>query len=146
MVREDIAAGLKNAISKGESLRQAMMSFYKAGYIKEDIEDAARFIQNEQAQQRMSANYPENQEDKSVQNFPRYNPPSQEEQIQSKLIQRISQYGSQTVEQKVTNHTEEKNSKLGWIILIAGSLIIIASAILVIIFKSRITEFFKLAG
>ncbi len=49
MVREDIIEGLRAAMTRGQTLRQAMMSFYNAGYIKEEIEEAARALQ-----QRMS--------------------------------------------------------------------------------------------
>jgi len=51
MVSEEILEGLKVALSKGESLRDAMMSFYNAGYKKEEIEDAARALQMQQFQQ-----------------------------------------------------------------------------------------------
>ena len=42
MVREDIVGGLKLALAKGDTLKNAMMSFYQAGYKKEEIEEAAR--------------------------------------------------------------------------------------------------------
>jgi hypothetical protein len=42
MAREDIFGGLRLALAKGETLKEAMMSFYHAGYKKEDIEEAAR--------------------------------------------------------------------------------------------------------
>jgi len=47
MVREDILGGLRTALARGQSLRQAMMSFYNAGYIKQEIEEAARAVQAE---------------------------------------------------------------------------------------------------
>jgi len=47
MVNEEIFEGLKLALSKGESLKQAMMSFYNAGYKKEEIEEAARALQGQ---------------------------------------------------------------------------------------------------
>lgn len=40
-----IVEGLKHAISRGATLQQAMMSFYNAGYTKEEIEESARIIQ-----------------------------------------------------------------------------------------------------
>jgi len=43
-IKEEILGGLKLALSKGESLKQAMMSFYNAGYKKQDIEEAARTL------------------------------------------------------------------------------------------------------
>ena len=48
MVREDILGGLKVALSKGHSLQQAMQSFYNAGYSKEEIEEAVRYLQSNQ--------------------------------------------------------------------------------------------------
>jgi len=42
MSNEFILEGLKNALNKGQSLKDAMMSFYNAGYKKEEIEKAAR--------------------------------------------------------------------------------------------------------
>ncbi len=48
MVREDIVGGLKVALSKGATLQQAMQSFYNAGYNKEEIEDAARYVMTNQ--------------------------------------------------------------------------------------------------
>ena len=54
MAKEEIVAGLQRGLAKGQSLEAAMMSFYNAGYLKEDIEDAARFLQNPQLQQSSS--------------------------------------------------------------------------------------------
>lgn len=52
MVKEEILEGLRLAILKGEPLRKAMMSFYNAGYMKKDIEEAARALNAIPAQQR----------------------------------------------------------------------------------------------
>lgn len=45
MVNEEILGGIESAISRGQSMRNAMMSFYNAGYKKEEIEEAAKLIQ-----------------------------------------------------------------------------------------------------
>jgi cobalamin biosynthesis Mg chelatase CobN len=45
MANEDILGGLKTAILRGFSLKDAMISFYNAGYKKEEIEEAARNLQ-----------------------------------------------------------------------------------------------------
>ncbi len=45
MVREDILGGLKTALQRGESLKQAMLTFFNAGYTKEEIEEAARALE-----------------------------------------------------------------------------------------------------
>jgi len=42
LTNQEILGGLKAAIGRGQSLKQAMMSFYQSGYKKEEIEDAAR--------------------------------------------------------------------------------------------------------
>jgi hypothetical protein len=51
MVKEEILEGLKYAVAKGEDLPKAMMSFYNAGYSKQDIEEAARALQAPQLTQ-----------------------------------------------------------------------------------------------
>jgi len=47
MVNKEILGGLRLATSKGDSLRKAMTTFYNAGYIKEEIEEAARELGKE---------------------------------------------------------------------------------------------------
>jgi len=47
--KDDIFGGLQLAISKGESLQQAMQSMYNSGYTKEDIEKSARELQMQQS-------------------------------------------------------------------------------------------------
>ncbi len=44
MPNYDLIEGIRLALSKGYTLEQAMMSFYNAGYPKEDIEEAARIL------------------------------------------------------------------------------------------------------
>lgn len=44
MVNEEIIGGLVSALSRGDSLQKGMMSFYNAGYNKDEIEDAAREV------------------------------------------------------------------------------------------------------
>ncbi len=49
MPNTEILGGLKHALNRGESLEKAMLSFYNAGYTKEEIEEVAKFIQQEEA-------------------------------------------------------------------------------------------------
>jgi hypothetical protein len=44
MINYDLIEGLRIALAKGYTLEQAMMSFYNAGYPKEEIEEAARIL------------------------------------------------------------------------------------------------------
>lgn len=50
MVREDILGGLRTALARGQTLRQSMMSFYNSGYLKQEIEEAAKVLQAEKNQ------------------------------------------------------------------------------------------------
>ena len=42
MSNQEIIGGLRSAIERGDNLKEAMMSFYQAGYSKIEIEDAAK--------------------------------------------------------------------------------------------------------
>jgi hypothetical protein len=44
MVNEEILAGLKSAVERGESLNRAMLTFLNSGYKKEEVEEAASHI------------------------------------------------------------------------------------------------------
>ncbi len=45
-LNEEIIGGLISALSRGQSLEKAMMTFYNAGYEKEEIEDCAKEVYN----------------------------------------------------------------------------------------------------
>ena len=49
MVNNEILGGIESALVRGQSLKQAMISFYNAGYEKAEIEEAARHSQQAQA-------------------------------------------------------------------------------------------------
>ena len=46
-MNEEILGGLRFALNRGESLEKTMTSFYNAGYRREEIEEAARFLKQE---------------------------------------------------------------------------------------------------
>lgn len=48
---QEILGGIKAAVERGSTLKQAMMTFYQAGYDKGEIEDAARAYMNQQRNQ-----------------------------------------------------------------------------------------------
>jgi hypothetical protein len=86
MVKEEILEGLKYALAKGEPLPQAMMSFYNAGYLKKDIEEAARVLQAPQLLQTQQPTQP-------VQQPPQQQvQPGQLPQAPVKVVQRVSEY------------------------------------------------------
>lgn len=81
MVKEEILEGLKYAVAKGEPLAEAMMSFYNAGYLKEDVEEAARALQAPQLPQTQQFIQPGQQQ-------------AQPGQLQApvRVVQRVSEY------------------------------------------------------
>lgn len=82
MVKEEIIEGLKYAVAKGESLPKAMMSFYNAGYLKKDVEEAARALQTPQL--------PQTQPQQPLQ---QQTQPQQIPQTPVKVVQKVSAYG-----------------------------------------------------
>lgn len=57
MVNESILGGLRIAVSHKSTLKEAMQSFYNAGYKKEEIEEAAKIVFAEQ--QKMTKQKPQ---------------------------------------------------------------------------------------
>ena len=86
MVKEEILEGLKYALAKGEPLPQAMMSFYNAGYLKKDIEEAARVLQVPQLQPIQQVAQPVQQQAQQQAQ------PGQPLQAPVRVIQRVSEY------------------------------------------------------
>ena len=129
MPRQDILAGLKHAVSRGESLRQAMMTFYRAGYPKQEIEEAARTIQAEQQPQ----------------------PQTTQPQARGRPVQKVSGYTKQKPEmirqkiqktrQQISEYSVQKKPKSGLLILIIGLILIFSIAALLFIFKDQLIEF-----
>ena len=90
MVKEEIIEGLKYAVAKGESLPKAMMSFYNAGYLKKDVEEAARALQAPQLPQTQQVIQPgqqplQQQAQQQIQ-------PGQPLQAPVRVVQRVSEY------------------------------------------------------
>jgi hypothetical protein len=57
MVSEEIIGGLISALSRGEPLQQAMMTFYNAGYGKDEIEEAAKIVYTQVGAQTAKTGY-----------------------------------------------------------------------------------------
>lgn len=55
-VNEEIVGGLMSALSRGEGLEKAMMTFYNAGYEKDEIEDSAKDVYNKLGPKAMGIN------------------------------------------------------------------------------------------
>lgn len=121
--------GLKGALARGESLKQAMISFYNAGYKKEEIEKAARALQIQQQKQ------PRPPQTQQIQPKPIQKPlkPIKKlSQPKSGSIQRVSGYGQQP--------KPKKKSPL--IILIIFLVMLLGALTSLFLFKEQILEFF----
>jgi hypothetical protein len=150
MTNEDIVGGLRQALSKGDSLEKAMTSFFNAGYAKEDIENAANSLYASPWQ--TQADYPTQQQQQPTpqtqqQNIPQQKTPitypqSQQQQPQQQMLPHTQ--SSPAVVQKVSDYGK-KPSKTGMVItVILFILFILLLGILasVIFFKDELSDFF----
>lgn len=142
MVKEELVEGIKQAISKGESIEKAMMTFYSAGYSKQDIEEAAAASQTptsfqQPTQPQATGSQPQKMQPQAT---PSQSTPSTEQQttvpqpqkIQPGVVQRVSAYGPKP----------NKKGMAITIILVVILLILVGILIAVILFKNEISDFF----
>jgi hypothetical protein len=165
MVNSEILGGLKLALSKGESFKQAMITFYNAGYKKEEIEEAARILQSENIEQKEISQKPET---------PLKQRPIQKSSKPKKSIQKVSIYGKPTeikslmqqeepatteqfkeikttaepkkeISQKVSSYEniQKPKGKLIIILLIFFLLFLLGSLVAVFLFKQELIDFFN---
>ena len=122
MVREDIVAGLKNAVGKGESLETAKQSFISAGYSKADVEEASSLIQSGSV---LFVGRGEN--------FPPL-------KIQTQTAQQTQQLETLKEEKPIPNKSK---SSFKIILLVIILLFLIGILILTIVFKDKIITLFS---
>ncbi len=143
MVKEDILGGIRNAVARGGSLKDAMQSFYNAGYPKEEIEAAAREFQREQMQGSsvQPSNQQINRQNPSQQN-PQQQPTSSQPVSSSMPVQPVQRASPQPVQQTntgVVSQYPQKSNKTGWIIFFIVLLVIlIITGVLLFVFKDKI--------
>ena len=131
MAREDIVAGLKSALAKGESLKQAMITFYNAGYNREDIQEAARALQSDQLTQGIV------QPQIPIQ--PQQQPTQTQQQIQQP--QAIQSQVQQPTQQRVSGYGKPKKTGRTLIITLVVVLSLLLGLLAVIfIFKDQLTD------
>lgn len=135
-MKEEIVEGLRYALSKGDSLEKAMMSFFSAGYSKEDIEEAAGFVNaptmpsTQQGQQtsmpvsRQEAQDAVSQSSQSQQTQPLQQP-------QPNVVQRVSEYGSKP----------SSSGKAVTIILIVLLVLLVGVLVSVFLFREQLADF-----
>lgn len=116
-----ILEGIKGALARRESLRQAMFSFYNAGYKKEEIEEAARALQR----------------DEQIQPIQRKPQPIKQKIPKPKTIQRVSSYPSHPVEKPFSKR------KISLILLIILLVLLLGALVSIFLFKEQVLTFFE---
>ena len=124
MVREELVEGLKYAISKGESLPRAMMSFYNAGYLKKDIEEAARFLQSPHLLQTPITAQPQPVKGKLFYSS-------------SKPVQQPVSQSRQPVVQRVSAYEKKPKKRGGRVIWILSFFLLLLLGVLIAVFLFR---------
>lgn len=123
-MKEEIVQGLKMAMLKGETLQQAMQSFYNSGYDRKDIEDAAREVQGLQAKL--------NQESKVFNQNEKSQVPQKPSQPEQKSSQVVSNYGQ----------PKKDHSKLMLMIIVLTLLVIVGAALAgVYVYKETVMNY-----
>ncbi len=134
MVRQDILSGLSSAIARGDSLRQAMISFYNAGYKKEEIEEAAKALnqpqQQVQTQPSTSQNPQSSQPPQKIQTIPQTT-----QQVQPQVQQA---FPSQSAKQNVSAYGKKKKSG-GIIFLVVLLFVLVGALVSILVFREQLT-------
>jgi hypothetical protein len=154
MVREDIVGGLKLALLRGESLKEAMMSFYSAGYKKEDIEEAARIavqlfkklpVEKDSIKEKKPAFGEFNTFDKKPLQMPEPLKYTEQKPVitTQKKIHPISNEFEKGVIQKVSRYEDKKKKSLIVPFLIFLLVILLSVLTSIFLFKEKIIEFFN---
>jgi hypothetical protein len=109
MVNEEIIGGLVSALSRGEPLQKAMMTFYNAGYKKEDIEEAAKTVYMQVGAETAKTGYIQSKLNKiaSTVGLVKKNPPSQNSQSKTSLVPSNQQTSTSTATPAVQKSNEE---------------------------------------
>lgn len=132
MVRDDIVAGLKNAIERGDSLEKAKQSFMSAGYSYEEVEAASHLVN-------VGVLTPASEEEKLPPS--RTQPPMQTEpQLSTQESMQPPTSSQISLPQKPAGGKTKRSSKV--ILLIIILIILIAVFILTMIFREKIISWF----
>lgn len=155
-VYSEIVGGLKSAIDRGSDLKEAMMSFYRAGYNKMEIEKAAQIYLDTLSQGDFERNLAKGKlvkKEEIEESLPQvkeikkenYEKPLEKEKIipkqenipinEKKVIQNVSSYGS--------NPKESSQGKALTIVLVIILIVLLGLLTSVILFKSALVEFFN---
>jgi len=161
MVREDIVAGLRNALERGYSLQIAKQSFISAGYSEMEVEDAARYVSTgvlSSTQDRMSslANRTQSRQQSEesnlqgalIQQTTGQQPQQLQEQGSSQQVQPVQEsYPTQQLEQNLSasNPIVKPKRQINWklVLLISVLAILVIILILTLVFRGQIVNLFS---
>ncbi|MCL5730107.1 MAG: hypothetical protein M1165_00890 [Candidatus Pacearchaeota archaeon] len=152
MVNDDILGGLKSALSRGYSLEKAMLSFFNAGYKREEIEEAAKTLQMETARsskeiqpQPIWSGQESNQPAKPNSNKPQLKVPVQQANRISGIYAPPAKKQVQEVAQTGVSAYRSQGQKTSAITIILVILLVLLLGILGImyLFKDQIIQFFN---
>ncbi len=134
MVNHELIEGIRIALSRGYTLEQAMMSFYNAGYPKQEIEEAARVLMYHPSQ---PLSHPEKTIPEEMKR-PVKVLPSAKPQIIERLAEKPVE------KQKISTYEEktEAKGKFVTVLLIVILFIILAMLAGIFIFKKELIDFF----
>ena len=145
----EIIEGLKIALSKGETLKSAMMSFYNAGYPKQEIESAAKLLQMKEFEKTTQPGYnPEQAKNKTPSAQPAKTPDKKTpEDKKTKTPDKNTNPPKKQIGpvQKVSKYeTKPKKSKKRFIILMIILLLILVGAMIaLVLFREKIFGLFS---
>lgn len=140
MVDQDIFGALKCAVARGQSLQQAMLSLYNAGYNKQDIEEAARALQSEPSSYSFQ---PQKQQPVTSQNPVQTAQRPLQQSQKSITSQNPTQMQKTANVQKISGYEEKKKSKRSkfFIISLIVILVLLLGLLLVtLLFRDQISE------
>jgi len=134
MIKEEIAAGIKNAIERGDSLEKAKQSFINAGYNPQEVEQAAASIGG------VLKNY-----SPPAQSIPHLNTKGQKQIPATSSLQAPAPQQTQSSQTKpLPTQTQVKKPKKPIIVFLIIILAILLFFLLIsLLFKEKILDFIK---
>jgi len=133
MVNEDILGGIEEAVENGSTLESAMMSFYNAGYLKEDIEWAAKSYQIQESARSTRWLNPFKGGTSSVSGKGSSSNPSQVlKNPSTKVVQNVSSYEASQFKDKII-----------LIVLISSFVALLGILAGIFLFKEQVVDFFN---
>jgi hypothetical protein len=130
MVRQDIVAGIRNAIERGHSLEHAKQTMVNSGYNQQDVTEAANYLTGGLGNQELQ------------------HPPNEMDNGTPQLTQ-SSQSNQQTQQLTTSSATPQgtgvkKKSNVGMIIILVSILLLLIGILVVsLLFKDNIISFFE---